>query len=53
MGRELEQESRPIVRPWKAPLKLRMERLGEPGASFWGGGGHNMDKQTNKQTNLP
>ena len=34
MGLELEQERRPMVRPWKAPLKLRMERRGEPGA-WW------------------
>ena len=25
IGREFEQERRPTVRPWNAPLKLRME----------------------------
>ena len=33
MGREFEQDRSPTVRPWKAPLKLRMESFGEPGAS--------------------
>ena len=30
MGLELEQDKRPTVRPWKLPLKAKMESLGDP-----------------------
>ena len=33
IGLELEQDKRPTVRPWKLPLKAKMESLGDPGDS--------------------